>query len=75
MWTMVSELRCNRTKYHLANDDFISFCGNSRMLVRDYVELHGVNINKVIGNHVVETMKIKEICTHCLRKLYKQPTT
>jgi len=65
MWTMVSERLYNRTRLHIANDNYITFCGNSKMLVRDYVELHNDNIYRVGECRSFTLIPDYEICKRC----------
>lgn len=70
MWTMVSEIRYNRSRYHLAGDDFITLCGNKNMLVRDYVENVNGEIVK-IGECRQHQGKVTNVCKKCLNALNK----
>ena len=70
MWTMVSENRYNRLRLHIANESFITYCGRTNMLVRDYVEFQNGQVQK-IGDcrQVLETIPEWQLCKRCFLSL------
>lgn len=67
---MLSEITYNRSRYHLTDETFITFCGNPNMLVRDYVEnVNGeiVKIGEGRQNH--GTIPKEHICKRCINSI------
>jgi hypothetical protein len=67
---MVSEIRYNRSCYHLADNEYNVLCGRKNLLMRDYVELQEGKINMIgEAKQVLETIDNYNICKQCLRQL------
>lgn len=69
MWTMIAE---RGERYHIADESFVSLCGNKNLLVRDYVEIIDGEIKRIgEGNQVIDTVPVLFTCKRCLKKLKK----
>lgn len=76
LWTMVAEKRRNRTRYHIATETFIPYCGKRNMLVRDYVRYQNGRIDKVGESfQILETISEGWICKKCMKSLKKSINT
>jgi len=65
---MLAEIPHNRSCYHLSDESFISFCGRSNLLVRDYVEVKEGKVNIIgLGGQVLEIIPDYNICKSCLK--------
>ncbi len=75
LWTMVAEIHKNRTKYHVAPESFVSFCGRDNLLVRDYCEWRNGGLWRIgEGGGLIDSKATDEyyICKTCLKSLKKQ---
>ena len=67
MHTMVVNNYRNRTKWHLAGDDYVSFCGLTDLLVRDNVVMIDGEVRPTgEGGQVFKAIPKYEICKKCL---------
>ena len=69
LWSMVAENPSKRTRYHIATESFISFCGRTNLLVRDYIEFRNEKfclIGEGKSKQIIEVMKEDEMCKVCM---------
>ncbi len=71
LWTMVADCaRSKRTAFHIAPESFVSLCGRDNLLIRDYIEFNGSDIQVIgEGRQVYRTIPKYEICKTCFKSL------
>jgi hypothetical protein len=79
LWTVVAEMPKNRGRLHIAPESFVSFCGLSNLLVRDFVIVKEGRVHKVgeAGQHF-SPISEWQMCKRCLKsydKLYSKYET